>query len=494
MLDLFFESPNKSEIKLSFSAVSVKTALFSDPRTSVRKSNTTSFFDSLRGEKVLHIDIANSDRILTLHFETKSIVFAIYGSRPNAFLCDDTKILDSFKNPSVWIGQNRPESRKPIAESLFNVNGRLKKKIQRAFPLFPREFIDDVILNYALDSDNLEKTERVFTTVIDQLKTKPSPRILSDGRFTIISSDFLPDNQAEGFQNCNDAIRVAFFTEIKENRFSKQKLELLNRTDKFIKRYEELVNAGDYAWKSLERAEKYEQYGNLLMTRAHEQIKGEESITLENFYDENNPVTIGLNPLEDLATNAQSYFDKKKKSESSYDYAIKISEESKPKLEELHRIRSLIHEAADLDQLNKIAEGFRENELFASNQKTTENQQKPYKIGSLGKYEIWIGKNAKSNDALLRDANKDDIWFHIRDTTGSHLLLRMNKEAAEPDIKLLETVAGWAAWLSKSKGSQLSPVVYVRRKFVRKPKDAPAGTAIYEKEKVLLVSPKKPPF
>ncbi|MFW6381363.1 MAG: fibronectin-binding domain-containing protein, partial [Bacillota bacterium] len=67
------------------------------------------------------------------------------------------------------------------------------------------------------------------------------------------------------------------------------------------------------------------------------------------------------------------------------------------------------------------------------------------------------------------------------------------KVQTEPDKRVLETAAGWAAWLSKAKGQQLVPVICLRKKFVRKPKNAPAGTTIFDREEVILAEPEAPP-
>ncbi|MDV7400894.1 NFACT RNA binding domain-containing protein, partial [Arthrospira platensis SPKY1] len=64
--------------------------------------------------------------------------------------------------------------------------------------------------------------------------------------------------------------------------------------------------------------------------------------------------------------------------------------------------------------------------------------QLPFRVAEVGKWVLWIGKNAQSNDELLRYAHKDDLWFHARGVAGSHVLLRMNKRTELPAKELLE--------------------------------------------------------
>ena len=52
----------------------------------------------------------------------------------------------------------------------------------------------------------------------------------------------------------------------------------------------------------------------------------------------------------------------------------------------------------------------------------------PYKKAYLSGYEIRIGKNASSNDELLRISHKEDIWLHARGVSGSHVIIVMDKK------------------------------------------------------------------
>ncbi|MEL7006397.1 MAG: NFACT RNA binding domain-containing protein, partial [Bacteroidota bacterium] len=107
-------------------------------------------------------------------------------------------------------------------------------------------------------------------------------------------------------------------------------------------------------------------------------------------------------------------------------------------------------------------------------------------------FDIYIGKNARANDELLRKyAFKEDLWLHAKDVSGSHVLVK--HKAAKPfGAPVIEKAAQLAAYYSKRKNDTLCPVIYTPRKFVRKRKNDPPGAVVVEKEKVLLVEPVKP--
>jgi predicted ribosome quality control (RQC) complex YloA/Tae2 family protein len=110
-----------------------------------------------------------------------------------------------------------------------------------------------------------------------------------------------------------------------------------------------------------------------------------------------------------------------------------------------------------------------------------------------GGWIVWVGRNAKQNDELThRRASQRDLWFHARGAQGSHTVLRMGSGKGEPPKEILEATAAIAAWHSKARNSSLVPVAYTEKRYVRKPRKAPVGTALMMREKVLMVAPGTP--
>jgi len=110
-----------------------------------------------------------------------------------------------------------------------------------------------------------------------------------------------------------------------------------------------------------------------------------------------------------------------------------------------------------------------------------------------GGFAVWVGKNSANNDLLtLRHAKPDDLWFHARGSSGSHVVLKVRTGKGEPGRRAKEQAAAIAAYYSRMKTSGTVPVAMTKRKFVRKPKGAPPGTVAIEREKVLFVTPALP--
>ncbi len=490
IIELFF-SRDETLHKLTFAGHPVRTACFLDPRVSWKKSNSVSFFPELEGEYVSGIEQTEGDRFIRIRFTEgdNELLLKLFSGKPNLFLIRNGLIDDAFKEPGHVTGQPAPEPREPSPAVFAETKGKLKKRVQRVFPLFPRNFIQDVIDHIGLMEDDEKSVADTFTKAELQLRQSPEPKILPDGRFTLLSSDFIDTSGAELFDSVNDAVRVAWFTGSRELRFEdrlkKLSSHLKNRLESLYRQSE----AGDKAGKSLERAARYEELGHILVSHAHLPAEGEEQIELPDFYNDNKPVAIQLDPGMDLAANANRYFTKKKKAERSYESALEHAERVNDRISKLEKIKDRIADAKTISDLSEIEQDYGKLETYKSDG-ASEQPARPYKVVQAGKYEIWIGKNAKSNDVLLRDSHKDDIWLHARGVSGSHVLIRMNKMKSDPDKQLLERAASWAAWHSKGRGSEMCPVIWTRRKFVRKPKAAPAGAVLTDKENVILAEPR----
>ena len=118
----------------------------------------------------------------------------------------------------------------------------------------------------------------------------------------------------------------------------------------------------------------------------------------------------------------------------------------------------------------------------------------PFRIFTVaGGFQVWAGKSSENNDLLtMKYAKPNDLWFHARGSSGSHVVLRVGTGKGEPARQAIEQAAAIAAYYSKMKTSALVPVAMTERKYVRKPKGASAGTVMIEREKILFVRPTLP--
>ena len=108
-------------------------------------------------------------------------------------------------------------------------------------------------------------------------------------------------------------------------------------------------------------------------------------------------------------------------------------------------------------------------------------------------WEVLAGKTAEDNDILsLKTARPNDLWFHVRGMSGSHVLLRCRKGTDFPR-EAIRTAAAVAAWHSKARNGGVVPVACTEARYVTKPRGARPGTVQIRKERVIKVRPALPP-
>jgi predicted ribosome quality control (RQC) complex YloA/Tae2 family protein len=82
-------------------------------------------------------------------------------------------------------------------------------------------------------------------------------------------------------------------------------------------------------------------------------------------------------------------------------------------------------------------------------------------------FDVYIGRDARSNDYLtFQIAKDDDIWLHIKGYPGSHVVIKINNNI--PDQYLIKKVSELVKKNSKAKNENKAKIIYCKRKFVSK--------------------------
>jgi predicted ribosome quality control (RQC) complex YloA/Tae2 family protein len=98
---------------------------------------------------------------------------------------------------------------------------------------------------------------------------------------------------------------------------------------------------------------------------------------------------------------------------------------------------------------------------------------------------ILVGRSARDNDTLWKSARGNDLWLHVRGMQGAHVVVPGAGDP--PDARTLADAALLAAHFSSARDSDAAEVAWTRCKYLRKPRDAPAGSVQVTQEKTLRV-------
>lgn len=266
--------------------------------------------------------------------------------------------------------------------------------------------------------------------------------------------------------------------------------ELIRKVDNEIKRNQTKLAKREKTLKDSENAEDFRRDGELLTTFMTQVPRGATSVELLNYYEENAPITITLNPALTPNQNAQKYFQKYQKLKNAVKLIYDQIAEAKDEIAYLESILAQLEIAGPMDieviKEELVASGYLKQKRAKKNRKHAPS--KPERFIASDGTEILVGKNNLQNDQLtLKQARKSDIWLHAKNIPGSHVIIKND----QPTEETLLEAAELAAYFSKFRQSAQVPVDYVAVKHIHKPNGAKPGFVIYENQKTLFVTPEE---
>jgi len=493
VLELFFIVEHTSK-RIIFSTAPTKTAIFFDDYRPPKKSNIRNFFESLGQTGIDNIDLMNSDRLINFEFKNGlQLRFLLFGNSPNAFLInEDEEVIDAFKNPDQQDHRLAPQPKPPKTGKKPSESMKTKNKILAVNPQLPRNLLPHLIKQHHLNDYSVDEIEQFVQHITQILLENPQPRVLQSGEVCLWPKSIIDMPTEKTFDTVNECVKFAYRESMYLRQLSIEKGELMSFLDKQLKQHRTLENDLKYADKSLDRAEEYQKWGHILMANAHEGAPKQKKETLTDIYQPDSTVTIAVDPQYSFAENAQQYYEKANDAKRNYEESIQRLKRTSKKIEHIKDLRADLEPMRNLKDIRKWKKQQQQdlNELGWGREQSVD--QKPYRTYQLGSYTLWVGRNAKSNDQLTSDAHKEDIWLHARGVSGSHVVIRMNNDKDYPQKTIILQAAAIAAYFSKARGNQYAPVMFTKKKYVRKPKGSGAGAVVVEREQVEMVEPAAP--
>lgn len=490
--------------------------LFRNDGISKKKSNVATLFRAARGRTVTDLRIAHLDRMVMLDLDDGTrFVWQLFGARANVFGVDAEtgRIHNAFRNADDLRGTEAPTPRAaPMPDTLEDFLSRwrdnrnkTRQAIQSAVPLFgqllARETIHRAGLDPTASPDTVSSVEKkqLFAsaqTVLRELDT-PNPRLYGHGpfpdAFSLIPLQHRTDER-EAFDDIDTAVRIAVRRMLAKQHFDRLYDPLDDALTRAADRAQRTTDQMMQELSNESRAAEYEQWAHLLMTQPTVE-PGAEEVTMPNLFSEDEEeVTIPLDPSKSLVKNAEHYYDRarrtrrsREEAEARLDDAIARAESAQQLLDDLHTIDTL-------DGIKRFRKERSDEIAPFMDRGSSDVDTFPFRRFDLGNgFEVWVGRNARQNDELtFHTAQKYDIWMHARQVPGSHTVLHLPNRDAAPGRRRIVQAAQIAAYYSKARGSGAVPVMYTRRKYVRSPKGSPPGAVTVQHEDTVMVEPGLP--
>lgn len=415
----------------------------------------------LIGGRILDISMQGLERIVNIKIETinefneieaKTLIIELMGKHSNIILVkSDGTIIDtmrhiSFTNSYREILPSRiytlPKSDKydftelrdfeDFCNKLIGEQENIKvedlaKLIASKFTGISLQFAKSVILQCNIETFSKENFEKVYKYIQDIIKDNQSLKFETIYKNDKISDYVLVKNENSENYSLNFYIDDFYFERETTETFVNYRNSILKMILEKLKKYNNRLLSINSKLKECNDMDKYRLYGELITANLYRIINNHStSIELENYYDNNNLISIPLDIKYSPNINAKRYFKKYSKLKN----ALQIVSEQKNETEkEIDYIGSIVYElenSTSVEDVQEIFEEISENVIFMDRLKKKEKKAKiskkkkqqsfaPIEYNIEG-YKIYVGRNNKENDWLtLSFANKTDLWFHTKD-------------------------------------------------------------------------------
>ena len=464
----------------------------------------------------IDIDIINDFN----EIETKSLIIELMGKHSNIILVNNKKIIiDSLRHIVAIDSSYRdilpsrlytfPTSNKLDYTQLTSLSdifsntlplpaNEFSKLFANTFTGFSTSFIKNILEDCSITTISNKNIE-VFQKNLENILSSSNLKFKEIYKNEKLSDYVLTLNTdiTHKFE-LNDFIDNFYFNREKFETFSNYKNNILKLILEQQKKYNNRLISINNKLKDCNEKDKYRLYGELITSNLYKLSNiHKTSIELENYYDNNNLISIPLDIRYSPNINAKMYFKKynKLKNASQIVYNQKIETEG-----ELNYIESIIYElesASNIDEIQDIFEEISENGILKNK---SSNKKKKEKISKkktknysplhlkIDNFDVYVGKNNKENDWLtFVFANKSDIWLHTKDIQGSHVIIKSSGSNISDDT--LVKCAKIAVQHSKAKFSSNVPVDYCKVQFIKKPNNAKPGMVIFTNNKTIFVTP-----
>ena len=494
----------------------------------------------LAGARLLSVTQLPFERVVFLEFEglnelfeveRRKLVLEIMSRQSNLIFCDsDNRIISALRYTelsekavrnilpgAIYQPPVPQEKAEPVPEKLGKVrnallegpaeklDGFLVKHIAGISPLVARELSyqttgeTDTLLSALTPAKRqalADALDRFFETLAEGAQ---EPYLLEDEVGKPVDFTYLPIRQygslyrlrqPEGFsRTVEEYFTLRDRMERMHRRTADLQKLLLSTRDRLIRK---LGNQKRELADSTDR-EKYRIYGELLTANLGQLERGRSSVQVQNYYEEDLPlVTIPLDVKLSPAKNAQRYFTLYQKAKNAQGI---LEEQIHKGADELEYVETVLDSLTKLEtereteeiRAELIAAGIIRSRAAKKGAKRMQ-ESSPIRCVSDDGFEITVGKNNTQNDLItLRSSDKDDLWLHVQNGPGSHVVISAGGREI-PD-RTVTQAAALAAYYSKAQTSGNVAVCYTKIRYVKKPAGAKPGKVIYKNYQTAFVTP-----
>ena len=223
--------------------------------------------------------------------------------------------------------------------------------------------------------------------------------------------------------------------------------------------------------------------GDLITANIYRIRQGDSSVTGMN-YETGEEMTVSLDISLTPAKNAQKYYKKYSKMKRASVILAEQIKKTEAECDYLSGVLGFIERAASPQELAEIKQELIDGGYIADKSQSGKKKKtpaaKPLSFKTTDGLLVRVGRNNRQNDYLTGNADRNELWFHIKGFHGSHVILTPNGNE-EPSDRDYTEAAMLAAYYSEKRGSRNVEVDYTRVRCLKKPAGSAPGFVTYEK-------------
>lgn len=466
----------------------------------------------LCGARLVDILQDGFERIITLVFDAKNdlgdpvlykIIIEIMGKYSNIILVDkNDKIVDCVKKID--------SSKSSVREILPSVQYQLPPKQNK---------LNILTSSVTEIADKIDALDMKKNKAVSQIIQGVSPIVAKEIEYgmtlthlrycisnplpTVVIIDkpkdftYFEPKQFEGmaqlrhFDTFSDLLDYFYYEQVRIDRIKQRSNDLFKKLTTLQERAVRKALNRKQELEECQGKEQLREFADIINANLYQLEKGSVYYDLENFYDNNKTVRIPADPTLTPTQNAQKYYKEYRKKQIAQSKLTDFIKQAEDESEYLDSVIDALTRAQTDSEITQIRTELYQSGFLSKRAVKTKVDKKlsPKKYKTTEGFIISVGRNNIQNDTLtLKTAKNYDLWFHVKDCPGSHVVVEAVKGKDFTD-KLIRTASMLAAYNSKAYASSNVTVDYTIIKNVHKPNGAKPGMVIYDNYNTEYVTP-----
>ncbi len=447
---VFSLEPNNPFVSYSmdrYTKVAMNTPFFNSLKKMAM--GTVTSVSKRKGERILTITVSANPNDLTEINSGYDFILELFPNRPNCYLIAYPygKIVSLYKEKTdlekgIFVARNVPYVYPPERDTL------------------PTEVKDIAEVRTYLTNFLYRNLERYVSQGHDLNETLK--KIAASKQIYLLGKDIVPFSfdQKEAKPLAVSEIYQTYIGDQKELARREKEKDLMKLIEKALKVAKKKLNNLNEDLSSAKERMVYYDYGQLIYQYQAEIHKGDTSLEMDGY-------KIPLNPIFDAPNNANRYFKLYRKAKSGIEILNGLIEKNKDEIDYLIKKETEVQDGTPRDILELkselIQEGYikeKQSKRYVPKASKNKKCEPHYLLAEGGK--IGFGMNGLQNETLTFDiATKEDVFLHIKDYPGAHVVILEGKEKQ----RVIDLAAELACYLSHQESGT---VMIAKRKDVKK--------------------------